>query len=72
MVNKLNRLAQGNKYGVKSTDTVDFITKYEVPIISKVTYTNFVCDYRPLKSEPHRLRLVVGGYRLDYDGMPEN
>ena len=25
-----------------------------------------VCDYRPLKSDPNRVRLTVGGDRLDY------
>ena len=30
------------------------------------TSASFVCDYRPLKSEPYRVRLVVGGDRLSY------
>ena len=29
---ELGRLAQGNKYGVTPTDTIDFIMKHEVPI----------------------------------------
>ena len=32
-----------------------------------------ICDYRPLKAEPHRFRLTVGGDKLDcpYDaGSP--
>ena len=29
------------------------------------TYANFICDYRPHKSEPYRIRLTVGGDRLD-------
>jgi hypothetical protein len=32
----------------------------------KVTYANAVCDYRPLKDEPYRVRLTVGGDRLPY------
>ena len=68
MSNILGRLTQGNKYGVKATDTIDFITKNDVTITSKVKYTNCACDYRPLKTEKHRLRLVVGGYKLDFDG----
>ena len=34
---------------------------------------NFIRDYRPLKTEPHRVRLTVGGDKLDchYDaGSP--
>ena len=59
--NELCRLSQGNKYGVKPIDTIDLITNDEVPITSKVTYENFVRDYRTLKSEPHRIILVAGG-----------
>ena len=59
--NKLGRLTQRNSYGVKLKDTIDFIAKDEVPITSKVTYENFVRDYRTLKSEPHRIILVAGG-----------
>ena len=36
-------------------------------IIKKVTYANMVCDYRPLKTEKYRVRLTVGGDKLDYD-----
>ena len=63
--NEIGRLAQG--YGnVKGTDTIEFISHRDVPENKKVTYANFVCDIRPLKSEPHRVRLVVGGDKLDY------
>jgi hypothetical protein len=44
-----------------------------VPVDKKVTYGNFICNYRPLKSEKHRVRLTVGGDRLDYNkdaGLP--
>ena len=44
MSNELSRLSQGNKYGVKSTDALDFITKNEVPIMSNIIYKHFVCD----------------------------
>ena len=54
-----------------SNQQINFITKYEVPIVSKVTYENFVCYYRPLKPKPHRIRLVAGGDKLDYDGDAE-
>ena len=35
---EFGRLAQGNKYGVQSTDTIDFISHTDVPIKEKVTY----------------------------------
>jgi hypothetical protein len=67
MSNELGRLAQGNDVGIKATDTIDFIYKNEIPNDRKVTYANFVCDFRPLKSEPYQVRLVVGGDKLPYD-----
>ena len=66
MSTELGRLAQGNKYGVTPTDTIDFITKDELPPNKKVTYANFIADHRPLKPEPNRIRCVVGGDKLDY------
>ena len=48
--NELRRAAQGNNK-VKGNDTLDFIHKHEVHINKKVTYTNFICDFRPLKAE---------------------
>ena len=51
--NELGRLAQGVEDRVIATDTIDFIPKNQVPRDKKVTYANFICDYRPLKSEPH-------------------
>ena len=63
--NEFGRLAKGNGR-VISTDTIEFIRRCEVPIGKKVTYANFICDYRPLKSEPYRVRLTVGGDILEY------
>jgi hypothetical protein len=65
--NELGRLAQGINNRVVATDTIDFIHRSEVPTDKKVTYGNFICDYRPLKSEPNRVRLTVGGDKLPYD-----
>lgn len=28
-----------------------------------------ICDYRPLKNDPHRFLLTVGGDRLDYPNV---
>ena len=50
--NEIGCLAQGNKHDVKSTDTIEFILKSEVPNGHDITYATFVCDYRPLKENP--------------------
>ena len=65
--NEWGRLAQGNDNGVEYTNTIEFIAYKDVPLNRKVTYTSFVCDYRPLKKEKWRIRLVVGGDKLDYN-----
>ena len=67
---EMGRLAKGNKYGVKYTDTIEFIRQQAVPSGRDVTYGNFICDHRPLKSEPWRIRLTVGGDKLSYDDDP--
>ena len=64
--NEIGRLAQGNDFGVVPNDCMEFIHYHQVPANHKVTYTNFVCDHRPTKSEPWRVRLVVGGDRVEY------
>jgi hypothetical protein len=45
--------------------TMFFIRPHEVPTGRKVTYANFVCTMRPGKAEPYRIRMTVGGDRLD-------
>ena len=70
---ELGRLAQGNIHGVSVTDTIEFILKKDVPDGEKVTYAQCVCDHRPLKFEQYRVRIVVGGDKLDCDidsGVP--
>ena len=64
--NEWGRLAQGNIYGVLSTDTIEFIFKHEIPPGRDITYASFVCDKRPLKPEPYRVRIVVGDDCLSY------
>ena len=68
--NEWGRLAQGNVHGVQSTDTIDFVYYNEVPKNKDVTYASFVCDHRPLKSEPWRVRIVFGGDKLTYKEDP--
>ena len=67
--NKLVRLDQGNNHGVQSTYTINFIFRYKVPNDRSVTYVSFVCDYKPLKSEPYYVRFVSGGDKINY---PDN
>jgi hypothetical protein len=64
--NEFGCLAQGY-HDVAGTDTIDFIHRTKVPLDKKVTYGNLICDYHPLKSEPYRVRLTVGGDKLPYD-----
>jgi hypothetical protein len=66
--NEIGRLAQGIGDRMKSgNENIFFIPKAKVPRGRTVTYANPVCDYRPLKDDPHRVRLTVGGDRLPYD-----
>ena len=66
MSNEWGRLATVNQAGVQYTDTIEFISQEAVPTDTRVTYASFVCDHRPLKTEPWRIRLVVGGDKLVY------
>jgi hypothetical protein len=38
------------------------------PKRQKITYGKIVCDYKPHKKGKERVRLAVGGDRLDYSG----
>ena len=42
----------------------------QVPTSCDVTYVSFVCDHCPLKSEPWRICIVVGGDKLSYHEDP--
>lgn len=62
--NEIGQITQGNDAGVTYQDCCEFIYHHEVPTHKKVTYAYFIADYRPLKPEPYRLQLVVGGDKL--------
>ena len=47
-------------------DNIFFIKHNQVPAVSKIAYANPVCDFRPLKDNPYRVWLTVGGYHLPY------
>jgi hypothetical protein len=50
---------------IVGNSTMVFIRPTQVPPGRKVTYANFVCTMRPGKSDPCRIRMTVGGDRLD-------
>ena len=64
--NEFGCLTKGNDAGVSWTDTIEFIHKFEVLTSKKVTYCSFVCDLRTHKKESQRVRLVVGGDKLQF------
>ncbi len=64
--NELGCLSQGCKNRVKPQNTMEFVHRAEIPGDRKITYANFVCYYRPLKSEKLRVRIPIGGDKLDY------
>ena len=65
--NELGRLADGIPNKINGTNTIAFIKKNTIPSNKQVTYSNMVCDYRPLKQEKYRVRLTIGGDRLSYE-----
>jgi hypothetical protein len=64
----------GNEFGhlfqsildIPRTDTCFFIKLTNIPKDRQITYGKTVCDYKPHKKEKERVRLTVGGDRLDY------
>ena len=53
---------------IKGTSTIFFIKKDKVPQnrFIDVTCENIVCEYREVKSEPNRIRLTIGGNKINY------
>ena len=64
--NEYGRLLKGNKAGIQGTNTMEPCKLQDIPSGKAITYATTVCDYRPLKKETHRSRLVVGGDKLPY------
>ena len=70
LANDLGRLAQGvGTRMATGTNTIFFIPRHRVPAGRKVTYGRLVATIRPNKDETHRVRVTVGGDRLDYPGL---
>jgi hypothetical protein len=65
--NECGRLFQGVQ-DIPGTDTCFLIGLENIPNDRIITYGKNVCDYKPHKKEKERVRLTVGGDRLDYSG----
>jgi hypothetical protein len=65
--NEVGRLFQGIR-DIPGTDTCLFVDLTNIPKDREITYGKIVCDYKPHKNEKERVRLTVGGDRLDYSG----
>jgi hypothetical protein len=65
--NEVGRLFQGIR-DIPGTDTCCFVKLTNIRKDIKITYGKIVCDYKPHKKEKERVRLTVGGDRLDYSG----
>ena len=67
--NDLGRLAQGVGTRMPTgTNTVFFVAKSSIPYDRKVTYARMVSTIRPTKAKVNRVRVTVGGDRLDFPG----
>jgi hypothetical protein len=65
--NECGRLFQGIR-DIPGTGTCFFIKLTNIWKDRNITYGKIVCDYKPHKKEKERVRLTVGGDRLDYSG----
>jgi hypothetical protein len=65
--NECGRLFQGIR-DIPGTDTCFFIELKNIPKDRKITYGKIVCNYKPHKQEKERVRLTIGGDKLDYSG----
>jgi hypothetical protein len=65
--NEAGRLFQGIR-DIPGTDTCFFVELKNIPKDRKITKGKIVCDYKPHKKGKERVRLMVGGDRLDYSG----
>jgi hypothetical protein len=63
----LGRICQGIR-DIAGTNTAFFVDLTSIPKDRKITYGKLVCDFKPNKTEKHRVRHTVGGDRLDYSG----
>jgi hypothetical protein len=62
--NEAGRLFQGIR-DIPGTNTYFFVELRNIPKYRQITYGKIVFDYKPHKKEKERVRLTVGGDRLD-------
>jgi hypothetical protein len=67
LANKWGGLAQGINNCTAATYTIDFIHKHKVPTDKKLPMVISSVTTVPSKAEKYRVRLTVGGDRLDYN-----
>ena len=62
------RLAQGLPGIVEVNNTLNFISKHEIPSdrFKDVIYARIVCNYRPEKKDPNKCIITVGGNMTNY------
>ena len=65
MGNEIGRLAQGLKVRAEGTNIIYFINKNQVP--QDVTYDRICANYQPETEYPYRIRLTIGGDRINYN-----
>ena len=71
MSNELGCLDSGVVNRILSKrETILLIHKNQLPVVSKATYYNAVCDYRPLKDDPYCVQLTIGDDIIIYPGDP--
>ena len=65
---EIGQLAQGIPGVVEGTDTFHFMKYDNIPSDRKkdVTYARICCNLRPEKEDPYRVRITVGGDRINY------
>ena len=68
--NELGRLTQGLRGRVEGTKTIFFIDKQDILTARwwGVTYARVAMIYWPKKEDSNRVRLAMGGDRVDYPG----
>jgi hypothetical protein len=62
--NEAGHLFEGIR-DIPVTNTCFFVELTNIPKGRKIKYGKIVCDYKPHKKEKERVRLTVGGDRLD-------
>ena len=70
-IEEFGRLAQGlgpDSAMPHGTDTIRFIHPDQMPKDRTAAYIRTVCSDRPEKTNPKRVRITIGGDRIDYPG----